>query len=293
MKLKIIIVITALTIIVTILGITYLYYKKPDFSIPQYIYKEFSLRKEKFNQKDVYILGPKERKNEKIILYQHGGSYATNLTNVYWDFFADIIRDTGVTIIIPDYPLTPSFYYKDVFDMMVPLYEETIKKVGADNLIVMGDSAGGGLSLALCQDAGKKGLDQPSRLILISPWLDVSMKNSKIDEAQKNDKLLNKDLLKLAGQVYARDGDINYDFISPINGPLDKIKNVTIFSGSYDILNPDTELFVEKAKNAGLEIDYRKTEKAVHIWILYHRDQKIYHAQEDYEQLIRLINKGV
>ena len=293
MKIKIIITIIILAIITIILGTIYTYYKKPDLSIPAYVSKEFNLRKERYNQKDVYILSPKEKKSQKVILYQHGGSYATNLTNVYWDFFADIIKDTGATIIIPDYPLTPSYYYKDVFDMMVPLYEETIKKVGTDNLIVMGDSAGGGLSLALCQEAGKRELEQPSKLILISPWLDVSMKNSKIDEVQKNDKLLNKDLLKIAGQVYARDKDINYDFISPINGPLDKIKNVTIFSGSYDILNPDAELFVEKAKKLGLKIDYRKTEKAVHIWILSHRDKMVYHAQEDYEQLIHLINKGV
>lgn len=106
---------------------------------------------------------------QKVILYQHGGSYTTNLTTTYWDFFSDIVKDTGATIIIPDYPVTPTYYYQDVFDMMLPLYEEVINKVGFDNLIVMGDSAGGGLSLALCQEAGEKGLEQSSRLILISP----------------------------------------------------------------------------------------------------------------------------
>ena len=65
-----------------------------------------------------------------------------NLTNIYWDFFADIIKDTGVTFIIPDYPLTPNYYYKDVFDMMLPLYQKITKKIDVQNLIVMGDSAG-------------------------------------------------------------------------------------------------------------------------------------------------------
>lgn len=292
-KIKIIIFVIILAVITTLLGATYLYYKKPSLSIPKYINKEFNFKKEKFQSKDVYILGPKENKKEKFILYQHGGTYAMNLTNVYWNFFADVIEDTGVTFIIPDYPLTPTFYYKDVFDMMSPLYEEVIKKVGADNLIVMGDSAGGGLSLALCQQAGEKGLEQPSKLILISPWLDVSMSNQKIDEVQENDKLLNKDILKLAGQVYARDTETSYNLLSPINGPLDKLKDVTVFSGTYDILNPDIQLLIQKAKKIGLEIDYRETEKAIHIWILSHRDKNIYHAQEDYEQLIKLINKGV
>lgn len=92
--------------------------------------------------------------------------------------------------------------------------------------------------------------------------------------------------------MYARNTEQSYYLLSPINGPLDKIKNITIFSGSYDILNPDTDLFVEKAKKENLEVDYRKTEKAVHIWILSHRDKNIYRAQEDYEQLIEAIQKG-
>lgn len=293
MKFKIIIISIIFIIIIAIVSIGYLYFKKPDLTIPKYISKEYNLKKEKFHQRNVYILSPKDNKNSKVILYQHGGSYTTNLTTTYWNFFSDIVKDTGATIIIPDYPLTPTYYYQDVFDMMLPLYEEVINKVGSDNLIVMGDSAGGGLSLALCQEAGEKGLEQPSRLILISPWLDVSLDNPEIDLVQENDPLLNKDLLKLAGQLYARDTDLSYYLVSPIDGPLDKIKNITIFSGSYDILNPDVELFVEKAKKQGIEIDYRKTEQAVHIWILSHRDENVYHAQEDYEELIELVNEGV
>ncbi len=292
MKFKIIVISIILILIIIILGVTYLYMKEPDLTIPKYIGKEYNLKKEKFKQRDVYILSPKGNKSSKIILYQHGGSYTTNLTSTYWDFLSDVVKDTRATIVIPDYPLTPTYYYQDVFDMMLPLYEEIIKKVEPKDLIIMGDSAGGGLSLALCQEVGKRGIEQPYRLILISPWLDISLDNPKVDLIQEKDPLLNKDLLKLAGQVYARNTDLSYYLVSPINGPLDKIKNVTIFSGGYDILNPDAELFVEKAQKQGLEIDYRKTEQAVHIWILSHRDESVYYAQEDYEQLIELINKG-
>lgn len=289
-----IIVMIILAIIITLLSGIYMYYKKAELSIPRYITKEeeFYFKKEKFKERNVYILAPKENKVEKVILYLHGGSYAMNLTNIYWDFFTDMIHDTGATFIIPDYPLTPEHYYKDVFDMMEPLYEEITKKINPNHLIVMGDSAGGGLSLALCEQAGEKNLNQPSRLILISPWLDVSMTNQEIDKIQPNDKLLNKDVLKLAGQVYAKGEDLSYYLISPIHGPINQLKNVTIFSGTYDILNPDTVLFVEKAKQAGVKIDYRETEKAEHIWILSHKNKEIYHAKEDYEQLINLINKG-
>lgn len=290
MKKKIIIIMIILFIIIMTLGTIYLYYKEPSISIPKYIGKEFDFKKETFQGKNIYVLGPKKGKSKKIILYQHGGTYAMNLTNTYWDFFADIIEETGATFIIPDYPLTPKYCYKDVFDMMLPLYQEVTKKIDVQNLIVMGDSAGGGLSLALCEKVGEEKLEQPSKLILISPWLDVSMSNSKIEEVQKNDKLLNKDLLKLAGQIYARDKETNYYLVSPINGPVEKLKNVTVFSGTYDILNPDTRLFVEKANKQGIQIDYRETEGAEHIWILSHRNENAYHANEDYNALIQIIS---
>ena len=294
MKHKLIIIIIIILLITgTIIGVNYIYLKKADLNIPENIKKEYNLEKKQFNKRDVYILRPRENRTETVILYQHGGSYTTNLTSIYWKFLSDIVKDTGATIVIPDYPLTPDYYYRDVFNMMMPLYSEVINKVGKENLIVMGDSAGGGLSLAMCQYVGEKGLEQPNKLILISPWLDISLENEKIDDVQKNDPLLKKDLLRLAGQLYARDTVSDNYLVSPIYGPLDKIKNITIFSGTYDILNPDTDLFVEKAKKQGLQINYKKTEKAIHIWILSHRDKNVYHAQEDYEELVKLINEGV
>jgi len=290
MKTKIIIIMIILFIITMTLGTIYLYYKEPSISIPKYIGKEFNFKKETFGERNIYVLGPKKGKSEKFILYQHGGTYAMNLTNIYWDFFADIIKDTGVTFIIPDYPLTPNYYYKDVFDMMLPLYQKITKKIDVQNLIVMGDSAGGGLSLALCEKIGEEKLEQPSRLILISPWLDVSMSNSKIEEAQKNDKLLNKDLLKFAGQIYARDTETNYYLVSPINGPLEKLKNVTVFSGTYDILNPDVHLLNKRAEEVGLKLDIKEKEKGTHIWML---DRKSEDSKSTYDDIVSIVKSDI
>lgn len=290
MKKKIIIVLIVLLMMITIITlVSYYYIKTPVLAIPTYISKEYHFQKKDFQGRDVYIIEPKESKNDKYILYLHGGAYTTNLTSTYWDFFAGIINETGNTMIVPDYPLTPEFYYKDVFDMMEPLYEDLVQRVGAENLIVIGDSAGGGLCLALCQAEGEKGIEQPEKLILISPWLDVTMTNEEIDYIQPNDPLLNKDILKVAGKTYARD-TVETDYhISPINGPLKHLKNVTIYTGTYDILNPDVKVFVSKAKEEGIEINYQEYEGAVHIWMLSYQDESVYQAKEAYQDLINLI----
>ena len=151
---------------------------------------------------------------------------------------------------------------------------------------MMGDSAGGGLALALEEDLGEKEIQVPNKLILISPWIDTTMKNKKIDEVQKNDTDLNKEKLKLAGIAYAGSKTEDNYLINPKKGPIQKLKNVIIYTGTYDILNPDAKDFVERAKKEGINIDLKEYETAGHIWILKNNDEL---ANKAFESLIRSI----
>lgn len=171
-------------------------------------------------------------------------------------------------MILPDYPLTPKYNYKDVFEMMVPFYEELIEKVDEKQLILMGDSAGGGLALALEEKVSQENLAMPAKTILISPWLDVRLNNPKIEEVQKRDKQLNKETLKLAGIAYAGEDGINTYFVNPIEGDLSKLRNTIIFTGTNDILNPDVHLLKEKAEKVGVNIEIKEYEQAGHIWMI-------------------------
>lgn len=195
----------------------------------------------------------------------------------------------GATVILPDYPLTPKYTYKDVFNMVTPLYKEIIDKVESNNLIVMGDSAGGGIALALMERIGAEDIDMPSKTILISPWLDVRLTNPEIDEVQKIDKELNKETLKLAGIAYAgEDGMDNY-LVNPIDGDLSKLENVTILTGTKDILNPDVDVLVDKAKEQGTNINVKEYDGAGHIWMIEKNSEEAL-IQEGYNDIIYLIN---
>lgn len=85
---------------------------------------------------------------------------------------AKISRALNCTITIPIYPLLPDHKGKEIFNMIVPIYEKIISEVKAEDIVIMGDSAGGGMSLALAELLSKKQLPQPSNIILISPALD-------------------------------------------------------------------------------------------------------------------------
>ena len=199
-------------------------------------------------------------------MYFHGGSYMAEATKEHWDFIQKLAIDTNSTVIMPDYPLAPKANYKDVFDFAEPFYKDTIENIDTNQLIVMGDSAGGGLALGLMEKISSEDIKIPNKIMLISPWLDTRLTNSKIDEVQKRDKQLNKETLKLAGIAYSL-GDDNY-LVNPIDGDLSKLKNITIFIGKDDILIPDVYVLKNKALEQGIELEVKEYENANHIWVI-------------------------
>ena len=251
-----------------------------------------NVEKIEYDGRNIFILSPKgEKKSDMVILYLHGGSYMGAMTNEHWNLYKDLINDLGCTIVAPDYPLTPKYNYKDVENMMYPFYEMFVEKINTENFVFMGDSAGGGLALSITQKAGENNLKLPKRLILISPWLDVRLENPEIDEVQKRDPVLFKPTLKLAGEIYAGDDGIDNTFVNPIDGYIGNLPEITIYTGTNDILNPDVYKFKERLNNNGINIDIRETQGAVHIWILERQEGKEeYKAEEGYEDLVNLLN---
>ena len=269
-KTLLIIAILMLIIIgITLLEIAYLLIADIQSKTPKKISQECYITSNEFIGRKIFTLTPKiKNEKEKYILYFHGGSYIAETSEEHWNFLENLVKDTGYTVILPDYPLAPKYTYEDVFTMIKPLYKEIIERISPEDLIMMGDSAGGGMALALEENLSEENEELPSKLILISPWLDTRMENSKIDEVQKNDKDLNKEALKLAGIAYkGKNGKDTY-LVNPIDGPLDKLKNVTIYTGTYDILNPDVEILVQKGKEKNVNIDVKEYEECGHIWIV-------------------------
>lgn len=276
-KLKLVLVGIIGIFLITVILLAYFVTAEIETKIPNEAEYSCNIDKEKYNERRVFIITPKKlEKSDKVILYFHGGAYMAEATRDHWNFIEKIVNDTDATVIFPDYPLTPKYDYKSVFDMVFPLYKEIIQKVNPENIIMMGDSAGGGLSLALNEKLIAENITVPTKTILISPWLDVRMTNSKIDDVQKYDKSLNKEGLKLAGLAYAGDDGINTYLVNPIEGDLAKIKNITIFTSTYDILNPDVAILKERAKEQGNEIDVREYEGKEHDWIIKKIDDDAY-----------------
>ena len=237
------------------------------------------------NGRNLFELTPKNGESNRHILYLHGGAYVQNFVRQHWNFLSNLVASTHCTITAPDYPLAPKHTFRDAFNMVLPIYRELVARGGSDHIVVMGDSAGGGFALALCQKLRLENAPQPQRIILLSPWLDLTLTNPEIKLIDPHDPFLGISGLRKAALAYAGGSDLKDYMLSPINGPLDGLGPISIFIGSNDVLVADTRRLQMLAKDQGVSIDYREYKDMVHVWmLLYFRESR--HAQEEIKQLL-------
>ena len=292
--LRIIVVILALCMIILALTIAYFFNTDIETKEPEQVIEECEIQTYTYMERKVFTITPKnteEGGNSKYIIYFHGGSYMAEATQNHWDFLEQLVKDTGYTVIMPDYPLTPKNTYKEVYAMVEPLYKEIIEKVGNDNVIFMGDSAGGGLALGLYEKVAEGNVELPAKTILISPWLDVRLENENIQEVEKNDTILNKEALRIAGIAYAGTDGIDSYLVNPIEGDLSILKNIKIWIGTYDILEPDCQLLQEKAQEVGGDVEIKRYEQAKHIWLI-DKNSNDTITEEAYQDLLEELRKN-
>ena len=184
-----------------------------------------------------------ESSSRNTVFYIHGGAYFMDFTRPHWKLLEELIKEADVQVIAPAYRLVPFATYREAFDLIVPLYREYCETHPDKNLILMGDSAGGGLALALTEYFKAEGIHMPDRLILLSPWVDVSMENKKIREYESVDPFLKVTPLRECAERWKGDLDVHDWHVSPIYGDLKGIRNVTVFVGTDGIFYPDITKF--------------------------------------------------
>jgi acetyl esterase/lipase len=216
----------------------------------------------------VWTIAPRENPSGKHVIYLHGGAYVNSFASQHWELISKLVQALNCTVTAPNYPHAPEHYVHDVFAFMLPLYNELATANGSSNVTIMGDSSGGGISLALAQRLREDGLAQPRRLILLSPWLDATLSNPEIAEFDKIDPFLGVEGMKYGGAAYARDVDPKSYLVSPVYGSVKDLAPISLFIGTRDILFPDCRKLRNQAEAEGVRIDYREYDEMVHDWML-------------------------
>lgn len=237
---------------------------------PQKLHQKARIIKGEIDGNYYYKLEPYYENDNKPIFYVHGGAYVYRISRLHWNFLGRLVNALNCTIIVPLYPLAPEHTYKEALRFIYALYMQQIDMINNPaDMILMGDSAGGGLALVLAQLLKEKQLEQPGKIILISPWLDLSLTNPEIAPLEKYDPFLVRTGLIEAGKMYAGLADTKHPKVSPMYGDLNGLGEITLFMGTHDILVADARRFVTTAKQQNINIHYIEADKMVHIYPIY------------------------
>ena len=234
------------------------------FKTPKLIYRTKVENKEMFG---CQILTFNESEStEHIVIYIHGGAYVDEITIPHIIFCDKIAKKTNSTVYAPLYPLAPNHTYNETYTIVEELYEFVLKT--EKPITIMGDSSGGGFSAAFCEYLASEGLTQPQHLILISPWVDVSMSGDYEDFAEI-DPLYGVDGLREMGKAWAGDLDTKDYRVSPLFGEVSGLPETTIFLGSHEELYSDVTKFYNKLKDKGVEAQLIYGEEMAHVYPIY------------------------
>ena len=234
---------------------------------------------------NIWTLEPPKDLGNKVILYLHGGAYKYNFISAHWMFMSNIIDKLRAKIVAPDYPLAPEYNVTHVFDLLLKVYKELLKDNDAKNISIIGDSAGGGMALALGQLIKIEGLPQPEQLILLAPCVDVTLENPKIIEFDKDDPILNIPSIRQAGFEYAGPLDRKNHLVSPIYGDLEGLAPISLYVGTHDLLVADCRKLNCMAENLGINFKYHEYEGLFHVGMLYPTPEGSEIRKEIIEQL--------
>lgn len=233
-----------------------------------------------------HTVAPRGRPAKRAALYIHGGAYVYGFARQHWALISRL-ADAGVRVEAPDYGLAPQHTHEHAYPFLTEVYRQLLAEVDASAVTVAGDSAGGGLALGFAQTLADVGLPQPMQLVLISPWLDLTLSHPGIEAAEARDPWLSSVGLVEAGRAWAGKDEPADHRLSPINGPLSGLARMHAYIGTRDLFYPDVLRLRELAADAGARLDVTVCDGAIHVYPLVSAPEGRAAARTIVEQLSR------
>jgi acetyl esterase/lipase len=202
-----------------------------------------------------------------LVLLLHGGGYLGGCPITHRKLAAHVSAAAGLPVLIPDYRLAPEHpapaAVEDALAVTRALYRSGID---AAQIAVLGDSAGGGLALALFLSLRQAGLPMPACGVLLSPWTDILARGPSYTGNLDADPSMNAERLREAGRIYTGDRDPLDPLISPIEADLAGLPPLLIQVGGAELMLDDATVFADRAAAAGVQVSCEIWEGLWHVW---------------------------
>jgi acetyl esterase/lipase/NRPS condensation-like uncharacterized protein len=241
---------------------------------------------EAIHRRDVYVrdhdfglfsgawLIPKDERRQGVVLYLHGGGYTCGNLDYAKGFAATLADECGVRVFCAAYRLAPENRYPAALDDAVESYRYLLKKgYPARQILLCGESAGGGLIYALCLRLRELKLPLPCGLIGISPWTDLTGSGESYVKNRDIDPSMTPELLKFYAECYT--DDPTDPFCSPLFGDLKGLPPSLLFVGGDEVMLDDTRMLHEKLLKSGCQSKLIIAPERWHAYVLYYLNENM------------------
>ncbi|MFG2665107.1 alpha/beta hydrolase fold domain-containing protein [Streptomyces sp. NPDC048387] len=206
----------------------------------------------------VYDVCPLGQEPVARVLYVHGGAFVDELVRPHWSLIRTLVTRARARVVVPAYVLAPRGTADRTVPVAADLLSGLIESGGAGGTVLLGDCAGAGMALAAAQRLRERTGAQPSRIVLISPWLDVSMSHPGQAAIEPADPVLARPGLAEAGRLYAGTLRADDPRVSPLHGSFAGLAPLTVFTGTRDVLSTDSRELLRRARAAGAEVEWHE-----------------------------------
>ncbi len=204
---------------------------------------------------------------KQALLYFHGGGYALGGFVTHRTLVSDLSRASKRRAYLIDYRLAPENSFPAPIDDAVAAYRALLDLGYSGKQIVLGgDSAGGGLTLATMLALKQQGLPLPAGGLCISPWADLEMTGDTHESKSVEDPMVRKVDLHNWTDMYLKGADPKNPLASPIHGDFSGLPPLLIQVGTAETLLDDARMVAERAKRAGVTVQLREWQDMIHVW---------------------------
>ena len=230
---------------------------------------------------------PQDQRRGGVVLYLHGGGYTCGSLEYAKGFSSVLAAECGVRVFCAAYRLAPEHRYPAAVEDALEAYQYLLKKGYAGHQILLcGESAGGGLIYALCLKLKELGLPLPCGLIGISPWTDLTGSGKSYEENREVDPSMSPELLQFYAKCYT--DDPADPLCSPLFGDLTGFPPSLLFVGGDEVMLDDTRMLHEKLVKCGCRSKLIVAPERWHAYVLYCLSENM---PQDFETINHFMDK--
>lgn len=238
-----------------------LYEKYRIEDIPEFMYKDFKVKKILFEGRLIFKIEPKNGANENVIFFMHGGGGIMCATPLHFKTAAKLIKKTGAAMYMPFYPLAPESSMKESEDWTNKAYAKVLEEHSSENITVVGDSAGAMLSVSMCRSTDKK----PKGIVLISPPVKGRDNRKKMLEMEDLDLVLSVKTQDIVKKLWVKESSAEF---SMIGNDYSNFPPTQIYCGTNEIYYPYMDELAESITKYNVPLERTDGIGLCHDWVI-------------------------